>query len=97
MAVCRVDDENVGSRGRERLRALDRVRSDTDRGADAEPPERVLRRVGMLDPLLDVLDRDQPAKLPVRVDDRKLLDLVPVQDLLGLAERRSDRRRDEVA
>ena len=51
---------------------------------------------GYCDPLLDVLDRDQALEPPVVVDDRQLLDLVPVQDLLGLVERGADRRRDEV-
>ena len=52
--------------------------------------------VRVLDALRDVLDRDQPAQDAVRVDDRQLLDLVAVEDLLGLLERRPDRRRDEV-
>ena len=43
----------------ERLRALDRVRPDADRGADAQPAVRVLRRVREVDALLDVLDGDQ--------------------------------------
>ena len=35
-------------------------RADADRRADAQPPERVLARVRVLDHLLDVLDGDQP-------------------------------------
>ena len=38
-----------------------------------------------------------PLSRPSRVDDRQLLDLVAVQDLARLVERRPDRRRDEVA
>ena len=37
------------------------VRADADRGADAQPAVRVLRRVREVDALLDVLDGDQAA------------------------------------
>jgi hypothetical protein len=57
----------------------------------------VLRRVRELDLLLDVLDSDQAAQPTVGVDHRELLDLVAVEDLLRLGERRADRRGDEVA
>ena len=97
MSVRGVDDEHVGARGEQRLRALDRVRADADGGADAQPPLRILGRVRELDALRDVLDRDQPAQHSVGVDDRQLLDAVPVQQLLRLAMRRADRRRHEVA
>ena len=60
-------------------------------------PALVLRRVRVLDPLLDVLDRDQALQAPVGVDDRQLLDPVAVEDRLRLLERRADRRGDEVA
>ena len=97
VAVGGVDDEHVDLGGDERARALERVRADADRGSDPEPALLVLRRERELDPLLDVLDGDQAAEAPVRVDDRELLDLVPVQDLVRLLERRPDRRSDEVA
>ena len=97
VAVRRVDDEHVDAGLDERLRALERVGPDADRGADAQPPLLVLRRLRELDLLLDVLDGDQPAQPAVGVDDRELLDLVAVEDLLGLGERRADRRGDEVA
>ena len=97
VAVRGVDDEHVDARVDERLGALERVRPDADRGADAQPALLVLRRVRVLDPLLDVLDRDQAREAAVGVDDRQLLDLVAVEDLLGLVERRPDRRGDEVA
>ena len=97
MAVRGVDDEHVGAGGDQRLRALDRVRADTDRGADAEPAVRVLRRLRELDALLDVLDRDQALDAAFAVDDRQLLDAMAVQQLLRLAERRADGRGDEIA
>ena len=40
-----VDDEHVDAGGDERLRALDRVGADADRGADAQPAALVLRRL----------------------------------------------------
>ena len=86
MAVRRVDDEHVGARSDERLRALDGLRPDTDRGADAQAPALVLRRLRVLDLLLDVLDGDQPAQAAVGVDDGQLLDLVATEDLLGLGQ-----------
>ena len=93
----RVHDDHVCSRADECLGALERVGADADRRRRPQPSLVVLRRVGELDLLLDVLDRDQPAQPAIRVDDRELLDLVPVQDLLGLRQRRPDRRGDEVA
>ena len=59
VAVSGVDDEHVHSRLDQRLRALERIVADADGGADAKPTLLVLRRVRMLDLLLDVLDRDQ--------------------------------------
>ena len=96
VAVRRVEHEHVDARGGERLRALDRVRADADGSADPEPPLRVLGRVRKLEPLRDVLDRDQPLQATVGIDDRQLLDLVPMEDLLRLGEGRPDRRGDEV-
>ena len=49
VAVRGVDDEHVDARVDQRLRALERVRPDADRGADAQPALRVLRRVRELD------------------------------------------------
>ena len=95
MPVRGVDDEHVDAGIDQRLRALDRVGADADRGADAQAALRVLRRLRELDALLDVLDRDQARDAPVGVDDRQLLDAMPVQQLLCFAQRRADRRGDE--
>ena len=97
MTVRRVDDEHVDLGVDERGRALERVGPDADRRADPEPTLVVLRRVRVLDLLRDVLDGDEALEAPVVVDDRQLLDLVAVEDRLGLLERRADRRGDEVA
>ena len=96
MTVRGIEYEHVDACGDERVRAVERVRADADRRADAQPPLRVLRRVRVLEPLRDVLDRDQALQASVCVDDRQLLDLVPVEDPLGLGERGADRRRDQV-
>jgi hypothetical protein len=61
-----------------------------------EPPQRVLARDGVLDHLLDVLDRDEPLQPEVPVDDEELFDLVLVKDLARLVERRADGDGDEV-
>ena len=94
-AVSTTSDVDLGVD--QRAGALERVRADADRGADAQPALLVLGRERELDPLLDVLDRDQALEVAVRVDDRQLLDLVAVQDLVRLVEGRPDGCGDEVA
>ena len=86
-----VDDDDVDLGVDQRAGALERIRADADRGADTKAALLVLGRERELDPLLDVLDRDQALEVTVRVDDRELLDLVAVQDLVRLVERRADR------
>ena len=90
VAVRGVDDEHVDLGGDEGGGALERVGADADGGADAQPPALVLRRERVALALLDVLDRDQAAQPPGRVDDRQLLDLVPPEQQLRLGERRAD-------
>ncbi len=96
VAVRCVDDEDVHLGVDERGRAFHRVRPDADRSADSQAALLVLRRERVLDPLRDVLDGDEALEPPVRVDHRELLDLVAVEDRLGLGERGADRRCDEV-
>ena len=96
VAVRGVHHEDVDLGLDERGRALDRVGPDAHRRADPQAALVVLRRVRVLDLLRDVLDGDEPLEPPVGVDDRELLDLVAVEDRLGLLERRPDRRGDEV-
>ena len=96
VAVSRVHDEHVHLRVDERGCALQRVRADADRRAHSKAALRVLRRIRVLDPLRDVLDRDEPREASFVIDDRQLLDLVAVEDRLGLLERRADRSGDEV-
>ena len=61
----------------------------------AQAAEAVLAGVRVLDRLLDVLDGDQPLQHEAVVDDQQLLDLVAVQDLARLLERRADRHREQ--
>src|SRR4029450_908352 len=97
VAVSGVDDEDVCIRVRQRLRTLERIAPATDGGAYAKSTLLVLRRVRMLDLLLDVLDRDETLEPPLAVDHGQLLDLVAVKDLFSLGERRADRRSHEIA
>jgi hypothetical protein len=97
MTVRGVDDEDVDLGGDERCSALERIRSDADRGTDPQAALVVLRCIRVLDALRDVLDGDEPLEPAVGVDYRELLDLVAVEDRLGLLERRPDRCGDEVA
>ena len=95
MAVRRVDDEHVDVRDEQRLRALQPFRADADCCGDPEASSLVLRRMRELHALLDVLHRDEASQHAVGVDDRQLLDLVPVERLPCLLEVRADRDRDE--
>ena len=97
VAVGGVDDQHVDVGGDQRLGPLHRVLRDADGRAAAQPAERVLRRVRVLDRLLDVLDGDQALQPEVAVDDEQLLDLVLVEDLARRVERRADRDGDQVA
>ena len=54
-----------------------------------------MQAFGYLIDLLDVLDGDQPLQHEPVVDDQQLLDLVAVQDLARLFERRADRHGEE--
>ncbi len=68
-----------------------------DRGDDSQTSPLVFRRERVADSLLDVLDGDEAFEAPVRIDDRKLLDLVPTEDGLRLSERGPDGRGDKIA
>jgi hypothetical protein len=67
-----------------------------DRAADAQPPAVVAAGVGKLLQLVDVFDGDHAAKAPFVVDQKQLLDLVLLEDLLGVVEGRCERGGDQV-
>ena len=82
--------------GRLRVGAVDRVLAHADRRAHAQPPQGILARVRVLHELLDVLDRDQALEPVVGVNDQQLLDLMVVEHLARLIQRRADRHGHEV-
>ena len=84
MSVSRIDDQHVSARSSQRFRALDRVGADTNRRTHTQSSALVLGRIRMLNLLLDVFDVIKPGQPAIGVDDRKLLDLVAMEDLLGL-------------
>ena len=96
VAMGAVQHQDVSMRGSQRLGPLDGVLTDTDRRADPQAAEQVLARLRILDRLLDVLDGYQSAQVEVAVDDEEFLDAVPMQDLLGLGQRRADWHGNEV-
>ncbi len=55
----------------------------------------VLTRIGILDPLFDILNGDEPLQFILLVDDRQLFDPVLVQDLPRLLETGAFRRRHQ--
>ena len=96
MAVRRVDHQEIDARLDQRLGPLQPGGADAGRGADPQPPVRVL--AGMRERLgfLDVLDGHQADQAVVVVDHQELLDPVPVQELLGLLARDAVAHRDQV-
>jgi hypothetical protein len=96
VAVRGVDDDDVDMSSYQGGRALRRIPRDPDSGSDTQPPQAVLAGVGILDLLLDVLDGDQTLELEVAIDDKQLLDLVPVQNFPRGVQRCADGHRDEV-
>ena len=95
VAVRGIDDENVDVRVDQRRRAIERIARDADGRAAAQPSQRILAGVRILDRLLDVLDGDQALQLEVLVDHEKLFDLRLVQNLARLVERGADRHGDQ--
>src|SRR5512139_799272 len=89
MAVRCVHHHDVHAR-LDQLRHALAVVPYADRRADTQAPQLVLAGNGVLDLLLDVLDGDKAAELKVLVHDQELLDLVLLQDLHRLVERRPE-------
>ena len=95
VSVGGVDTDCVDGGSHQRLDPSLEVVADAHCGGTAEPAAAVLRCVGELEPLLDVLHRDEPGEPAVGVDERQLLDAVLLEDQLRLFERRTHLRRDE--
>ena len=96
VAVGVVDDEDVALGRDQGLGPLERVLADADRRPDPQAAERVLGRARVLGPLEDVLVGDEPLEVVVLVHHHDLLDLVLVEELLGLLERSADGDGDEL-
>ena len=77
-------------------RALQKIARRPDRSAHAQPALIVLAGVGILQLLLDVLDRDQALQLVLVVHHQQLFHAMLVQDQLGLFERGAHRHGDQV-
>ena len=89
VAVGGVHREDVHLRAySESRRPIERVVADPRSRADPKPALIVLRRVRVLDALRDVALTVISPLAAIRVDHRELLDLVAVEDRLGLLERR---------
>ena len=73
----------------ERRRPLLGALADTDRSADAQPSELILRGEGMLARFQDVLHGDQPAQLEVAVHHQHALETVTVHERHGLVAGRT--------
>jgi hypothetical protein len=97
VAVGVVDDEDVALGRDEGPGPVEEVGADADGGADPQPAHTVLGRVGVLDPLEDVLVGDQPLEVVAVVDDEELFDLVIVEDFLRFVERGPDGDGDKLA
>jgi hypothetical protein len=96
VAVRRVDGDDVRAGLEERLDARLAIGAHAHGRAAEEAPERVLRGVGVLLDLLDVLDGDEALQLEGVVHDEELLDAVPVEQHLRLVEGDADLGGDEI-
>jgi hypothetical protein len=86
VTVGGVDGDDVDRHRNQRLDALLDVVADPHCGRATQPAATVTRCVRVVEPLLDVLDGDQPGELAVLVDERELLDAVTLQDRFGIVE-----------
>src|SRR5262249_55115070 len=91
-----VDHQGVDASANQFLGALEIIAGGAKGGGDPQPAEIVLGSKRVLDGFLDVFDSDQAFEAIVFVDDQQLFDAVPLQDRLGLVERRANRDGDEI-
>src|SRR5690242_4673243 len=97
VAVCRVDHDQVCSRFHQSCGTSDWIAKRTDGSAYPQPSAMVLGRVGELSYFLNVLNGDQAEQAAVLVDDRKFLDAMLLQDILGLFQCRPQRSGHQTA
>jgi hypothetical protein len=96
VAVRGVDHDGVDAGLHQGFDALLGAVAHADRGAYAQAPARVACGVGEAGLLGDVLDGDEALELPVAVDDQEALELVLVEQRLGIGERRAVGHGDEL-
>ena len=96
MGVRRVDGQHVHFRADQLLRALQKIAGGSDGRAHAQTALGVLRRVRVLQLLLNVLDGDQTLEHVMVVHHQQLFDAVPVQDRLRLLQRGAHRNGNQV-
>jgi hypothetical protein len=96
VTVRAVDGQQVGLGLHHFGGALHEVPGRANCRAHAKPSLVVLRGIGVLQPLLDVFDRDQALELKLVIHHEQLLYSVVVKDGLRLVQRRADGNRDQV-
>ena len=96
VTVGGIDDDGIDTRAHQRLDPLFCPLADTDCRADAQLALGVARRIGEAGLLGDVLDSDQALEFKGIIDHQQALDLVLVEQHLGLRQRRAIRHRDQL-
>ena len=92
----RVDGQHVRARANQLSRALQKIARRANGSAHAQPALIVLAGVGILQLLLDVLDRDQALQIVLIVDHQQLFHAVLVQNQLGFFKRGAHGNGDQV-
>jgi hypothetical protein len=82
-----VDDDHVGAGLVDFDGPLEEVAGGADRRRHLQPPAVVARRERVFAVLDEILCRDQTKHAPVGIHQRKLLDLLPDHDVLGVGQR----------
>src|SRR5580700_7219551 len=97
MAMRCIYYDQVHTRLNERRRAANRVPQRANCRPAAQPPTAILGCVWKLPYLLDIFYCDQPEKLSVLVNNRKLFNSMSLQRLLRLLQSGSDRSGNQAA
>ena len=96
MSVGTVDGEQINFGPHQLLGAFEEVPGGANRRSYPQPAMIVLGGGGILQALLNVLDRDQALEIVLIVHHQQLLDAMLVQDRFRIAQGCADRDRDQV-